>query len=402
MLRVVLWSTCVLLWGLVFLGSVTSADLPLRTIWPLALAAAMCRTAVAVAAYRRRPSSNLLGLSSTVDTILLTGLLDLTGGPFNPFLVMYVVHTWLATVAASHRWGLFAGVVSAVGFTLVFGDQFHAGHAAHHRLNDFPTHLVTMWLSGVAVAELVTHYVQRANQALAEARASVARSERLAALTALAAGAAHELSTPLATIAVAARELERHATQAATATLPASSVAGDARLMRLEVERCRVILDSMTGRATTGPTMIAGPVPPTAIAELAQARLTDAQRSRLRVDVAQSVPSANTGPTELSQALLSLLTNAFDASAPEASVDLRIRANAGMVRFEVQDRGTGISDDIMIRVGEPFFTTKPGRGLGLGVFLARAVAERAGGSLQFDRRAGTTAILEVPADVVAS
>jgi two-component system, sensor histidine kinase RegB len=68
-----------------------------------------------------------------------------------------------------------------------------------------------------------------------------------------------------------------------------------------------------------------------------------------------------------------------------------------MIRIEVHDRGCGMSDEVMRRAGEPFFTTKDaGRGLGLGVFLARTYAERAGGMLWFERSGGTVAILEIP------
>jgi two-component system sensor histidine kinase RegB len=91
------------------------------------------------------------------------------------------------------------------------------------------------------------------------------------------------------------------------------------------------------------------------------------------------------------------LKNAFDASDPAAAVVLRFGQRDGMVRIEVQDHGTGMSSETRRRVGEPFYTTKaPGRGLGLGLFLVRTFAERCGGTLEFDMRDGTTAILEVP------
>jgi two-component system, sensor histidine kinase RegB len=68
-----------------------------------------------------------------------------------------------------------------------------------------------------------------------------------------------------------------------------------------------------------------------------------------------------------------------------------------MLRIEVHDQGSGMSDEVMRRAGEPFFTTKDaGRGLGLGVFLARTFAERLGGTLWFERRGGTLAIMEIP------
>jgi two-component system sensor histidine kinase RegB len=77
-----------------------------------------------------------------------------------------------------------------------------------------------------------------------------------------------------------------------------------------------------------------------------------------------------------------LLKNARDASPPGRDVSLRVERDHDYVRFEVRDQGAGMEPAVLARVGEPFFTTKPtGQGMGLGVFLARAVAERLGGRL---------------------
>ena len=113
-----------------------------------------------------------------------------------------------------------------------------------------------MWFSGAGIAELVAHYVTRARRVLGqrqaqldEARERAARSERMASLTTLAAGAAHELSTPLATIAVAAGELERNAARVTEPSAVGTALKDDARLIRSELDRCQSILDGMSGRA---------------------------------------------------------------------------------------------------------------------------------------------------------
>jgi two-component system sensor histidine kinase RegB len=100
------------------------------------------------------------------------------------------------------------------------------------------------------------------------------------------------------------------------------------------------------------------------------------------------------------QAVSSLLKNAFDASDDTSEVWLRFRQRGAMVHIEVHDRGGGMSADTLRRAGEPFYTTKEaGRGLGLGLFLTRAFAERSGGTLHFETSDGTTAILEIPTRV---
>jgi two-component system sensor histidine kinase RegB len=275
----------------------------------------------------------------------------------------------------------------------------------HHRLNDFPTHLFTMWFAGAGVAELVAHYVARARAALArqqtqvdEARERASRSERLASLTTLAAGAAHELSTPLATIAVAARELDRNAARVAQPDAVGSALRDDARLIRSELDRCQAILDGMSGRAGAGLPTTLEPLAPPAIAGLLQGRLTETRRQQLDVEILPEAPVPAATGAEMVQAISSLLKNAFDASSDRDRVLLRFGARDGMARIEVRDRGVGMPREAQLRAGEPFFTTKEtGKGLGLGLFLVRTFAERSGGTLDFDVREGTTAILEIPA-----
>ena len=404
-LPIVRWVTSLAWWAV--LATVLlfpHLDLPLRAITPFGLTAALCRTLIAMLAQRGVPVPRaLFGICWCAEAALLAILLDITGGPFNPFIVMYAIYAWLAAVTLGPRWGLFVGVIAMSGFAWLVHDHVQAELAEHHRLNDFPTHLFTMWLAGAAIAELVAHYVSRARalldhrqRQLDDARERAMRSEHLASLTTLAAGAAHELSTPLATIAVAARELERNADRLA-ALHPVDSLKDDARLIRTEVDRCQVILDGMSGRAPDGAPSTAEPLTPSAMAQLVRTRLTDAQQRRLQVEIDPTLAAPPVAGPAMVQAISSLLKNAFDASDATSQVSLRFTRRAGMVRIEVHDRGAGMSPEVRRRVGEPFYTTKePGQGLGLGLFLTRTFAERSGGTLRFESANGTTAILEIP------
>jgi two-component system sensor histidine kinase RegB len=225
-------------------------------------------------------------------------------------------------------------------------------------------------------------------------RARAARNEHLASLTTLAAGAAHELSTPLATIAIAARELERSTGAAGGA----SALADDARLIRLEVDRCQAILDQMSGRAGGITPDEAEPVDVRQVVEEICARLPAERAARLEIRIHGELPSIDVPRAGFGQVVASLVKNAFDATTGTEAVAVDVARHGDRVRLIVKDEGRGMPADVLSRAGEPFFTTKePGRGLGLGLFLARLFAERIGGSLTLHSDHGTTAILDLPA-----
>jgi two-component system sensor histidine kinase RegB len=378
-------------------------DLPLDHIAPVILAAAFVNVVVAVGLSRGQPLPRAFSLAALMlDGALLVGLLDLTGGPFNPFSVILVAQVTLAALTLGSLPAALLGGFSAAGFGLLVHWHLRDLDPVHHRLNDFPTHLFTMWIAVATTAELVAYFVVQTSDALARRekeleamRQRAARNERLVSLTTLAAGAAHELSTPLATIALASRELE-HAADA-RGTVP--DLAEDARLIRAEVDRCQAILDQMSGRA--GGTTADDPesVDPEALVTDLRARLTVDQCARLQVHLPKVPAPVFLPRAGLSQAVLSLVKNAFDATADDrgAPVVIELSQDHDCLRVTVADRGPGMSADTLKRIGEPFFTTKePGRGLGLGLFLARVFAERVGGGLTVTSNNGTTACLELP------
>ena len=382
--------------------SIRIADVPLRRAWPLVALSAIANLAIARALSRRgEPSRGVAAVALSIDILLLTALLDLTGGPSNPFLVAYAVYIALAavTVGAGVTWALAAFAVACYG-VLVYWHLNEAAEEHHHRLNDLPTHLFTVWVVVAAAAELCAYLVGRASDALrvreAELdamRARAARTDRLIALTTLAAGAAHELSTPLATIAVSARELER----TAASIDGGRTAAEDARLIRQEVDRCQAILDQMSGRAGGISTAAPDSFDLAPALDEIRDRLPPPRRARLDITIDAPVRIVHLPRAGFGQALASLVTNALDASAASDRVRVVVHGDTARLRVEVHDDGSGMRPDVLERAGEPFFTTKePGRGLGLGLFLARLFAERVGGSLTLTSDRGTTAVLDLP------
>lgn len=395
--------------ALIVLVAITlpSLDFPLRHLAPLLAATSALNIVAAVQLSRRRAPHPLLAtLDLLLQPFLLTELLELTGGPFNPFAVVYLVPIALAGLTLGSAHGVAVALASAGGYALLAYWHLTEQVPGHHRLNDLPTHLFTLWLSVALIAELAAFFLVQASNALARREEQLAlmrqqatRAERLMSLTTLAAGAAHELSTPLGTIALAARELEHAATT--RGTVP--DLADDARLIRTEVDRCRAILDQMSGRA--GGSAVDEPerITMETVMDDVLGRLAAHGAARVRVDIPSALPPILLPRSGLTQAVLSLVTNALDATsaAPDASVIVRVSATDEEMVIAVVDRGPGMSVELLSRAGEPFLTTKnPGRGLGLGLFLARVFAERLGGRLLLESDRGTTATLVVPVRVV--
>nr|HEX4319204.1 ATP-binding protein [Kofleriaceae bacterium] len=336
-----------------------------------------------------------IALVMMLDIALLTGLLYLTGGPHNPFAFLYLVQIALAAVLVRAKWTWMLVGLSFVGFGILLV-------ANEPLLIPDDSRMIGMWVALLVASAFVVHFLQRIAGALGEreaeltqARGLAARQERLASLATMAAGAAHELSTPLGTVALAAKELER-----ALGATP--ELASDARLIREQVGRCRTILEQMAqGAGTVGEGVAACTVADLLDDVAVGVRVQPAVHRDLPDAVARAPLRIPRGA--LGQALRSLVTNAQDASPPTTTVVVSARVTDAELVLAIRDRGAGISGDVMARMGEPFYTTKaPGRGMGLGLFLARAVIEGVGGTLVIESPipgGGTEVRVRIPADV---
>jgi two-component system sensor histidine kinase RegB len=361
---------------------------------------------VGLAAVIRRkpgwPASSTLGGVLVLDVALLTALLAASGGPMNPFTVLYLVHITLSAVVLSARWTASIAIFAVAGFGLLFPLSPTDPHAHHHHgQGALSHHLEGMWLAFILAAALTAFFVGRIAQAIGRQREQIAalressvRNAKLAALTTLAAGAAHELGTPLGTIAVAAHEAERAAAKLANG----ATLLDDLRLIELEVERCREILGKMAARSA-GSRDETKPLSTDDLTHRIHAELGTERSQRVDVALGSDVPPFQVPSETLTQCVVALIKNAIDASESEGTVVVRTTRGDDHVGISIADRGAGIPEGLLEKVGEPFFTTKePGRGLGLGVFLARTFAESQGGALTIESKegGGTTAILRLP------
>ncbi|MBK9168402.1 MAG: hypothetical protein IPM24_13160 [Bryobacterales bacterium] len=233
-----------------FAALVLGLDLPLAWMAPvplLVLASNILLARRVSGGSFKIPTASLVGWVFCLDTLGLTALLMLGGGPSNPFTVLYLIHIALAAAILSVRQTWALGALSIVCFGALFWASRPVPRLGLHHHGDL--HFPGMWISFVIAVVLVATYAARISSLLRDHEESLltmqeqlARKDRLASLVTLAAGAAHELSTPLGTIAIVARELERLAAQNSLGP----AIGADSRLIRQEVERCREILQRMS------------------------------------------------------------------------------------------------------------------------------------------------------------
>ena len=343
-----------------------------------------------------------LGWTLVVDVLTLTAVLALTGGPANPFTLLYLVQIALSAVVLSKTWTWSLGALSILGFGFLFFFHVHVpALEGHHPAQSYSAHLIGMWIAFVAAAILITLLVGKVSETLRNHEDEVLRLQnllgrqaKLSSLATLAAGAAHEMGTPLSTIAIVAKELEKYS----TGQLPDSHVAAEARLIRSEVERCGKILHAMNTQGAEFEGETPAEIQVSALFQRLRDGFPEHQRNTIQTEAATGLTA--TLPVETTrQVLAALVRNAIDASSIGQPVRVSGDASQGRLCFTVVDCGDGMPPETLNRIAEPFFTTKgPGLGMGLGTFLVRAFAETLGGTLVFDSAVGrgTTAILELP------
>jgi two-component system sensor histidine kinase RegB len=320
-----------------------------------------------------------------VDLVALAILLYLSGGAANPLISLLLVPVAVAALSLPGTLTAAVALLAVALYSLLMWQFLPLSVANPERAARL--HLAGMWLTFVASATMIAWFVARMTASirerdrdLAAAREQALRDERVVALGALAAGAAHELGTPLATIAVVVGELEREA------GLP-SEAREDLILVRKQLAVCKGIISSLAERTgSLRPEQLqaqdAGPW-----LQAVRARwhaMRPQASSRLTLEDTASAPRIVIDAT-LEQALLNLLNNAADAGTGE--IDIALAWDEGKLRIVIRDGGPGFADDVLERAGRVPLPARSG-GAGIGLLLAYSAIERLGGRIVLDNPPG--------------
>lgn len=334
-----------------------------------------------------------------LDVLLLTGLLALSGGPTNPFSVLFLVHVMLAAIITTRRWTWIIAAASSAGFASLFvlslplPPELGGGHHHMHQ-GSFSAHLQGMWLAYSLSAIAIGVFVSQLSAELRRERDRQEQTSRLLGLAALAAGAAHEIGNPLGTIRIAAGELEAELRSRGGSP----ELLSDVQLIHQEVARAKAVLQRM---ASSAGELAGEAILPLDVEGFLGRVVAQVDGTRIRLDIDPGLPRVRWPAEATTQALSQLLGNALQASAPSGEVHVGAHLRGDGIALEIQDEGVGMDASVLARVGEPFFTTRPARGMGLGVFVARSLVERMGGQMSIESRTGkgTTVSVWLPLGV---
>ena len=367
-----------------------------------------------VLALRYAPAHRLTNREATFylafDVVQLAVLLYLTGGIANPFALMFVAPVVIAAATLNLGNTLILAGIAFVSVSLIAVEHKPLPWPAGEALDLPQLYQAGIWAALVIGIGFTSVYAwriasesTRMSAGLAATQLALAREHRLSSLGALATAAAHELGTPLGTIAVVARELER--------ALPENSAEiEDVRLLRQQAERCRAIIARLAHpeEAMLGDT-----------ARLPLGALLDdiaaphrGEDIAIHIDVAPAeAPPQVWRVPELLHGLGNILENAADFAQTEVRVEARW--DAANLTVTVTDDGPGFAPEIYERIGEPYVTSRPGHhalgdseigpqgplneheGMGLGFFIAKILLEQTGGQVTATNPAQGGAQVEV-------
>jgi two-component system, sensor histidine kinase RegB len=329
------------------------------------------------------------------DLVQLAALLYLTGGIQNPFSVLLVAPVTVAAATLPPRYTIFLGAMLIAAGALLL-NHYHPLPWRHGTSFELPfDYKVGSLLAVVATMGFMAFFTWRLNKetrqmsaALAATDLVLASEQRLHALDGLAAAAAHELGTPLSTIALVSKELEYELGSD-------SRFKEDLQLLHSQARRCREILQKLTLKPDEQDPMHAS----LSVIEILEEASAPHRAAGKRLIISASPlpglddevriePVAHRRPGVI-YGLANLIENAV--SYAQSEVQLTARWNGSHVFFTITDDGPGFAPEMMDSIGEPYVTSRryeekgeqAHSGLGLGLFIAKTLLERSGATVSF-------------------
>ncbi|QIE57956.1 ActS/PrrB/RegB family redox-sensitive histidine kinase [Pikeienuella piscinae] len=375
---------------------------PPRALCALAIAVSVIFNVIAMQVFpaTMRLSQRAATFSMLFDLGQVSILLMMTGGLANPFAMLMLAPVTISASALTLRSTL---VVSAAALGLIaLMSQWSLPLilASGERLTAPPIYIFGIWVALTISVLFMTFYARRVSvetyrmsRALREAEAALAREQRLTAIGGLAAAAAHELGTPLATIKLVSAELAGELSDQ-------PELREDAELIRAQADRCRDILADLAQGGRADAQVRSAPAS-AVIHEAAEPHADRGRRIILRIDgrlaetVGDAQPILRRTP-ELVHGLRNLVQNAVDFAATTIWID--VNSSGAALRITIGDDGPGFPEELLQRLGDPYVTSRaraasrPGRsggagephtGMGLGLFIAKTLLERTGARLSF-------------------
>ncbi len=323
------------------------------------------------------------------DLVQLAVLLFLTGGLHNPFVVLLLAPLTVSASILSRRSTTIITLLTLACVTVLALWHYPLPSGPEGPIRLPPLYFIGLWFAIAVAAMFIAGYVwrvaeetRRLGEAFAASRMALAREQRISALGALAAAAAHELGTPLGTIALVAKELENELP-------PDSDVQADAALLSSEADRCRHILAELSRRPETSG---GEPFERLTLQALIDAAGEAHRRPEIALDII-TVPLDGSRPPwarrtpELLHGLGNLLQNAQQFARRRVTV--RAEWSRDEVLVTIADDGPGFPAAVLDRLGEPYLSVTgqrradSGGHMGLGIFIAATLLERGGARLAF-------------------
>jgi two-component system sensor histidine kinase RegB len=321
-----------------------------------------------------------------LNIVELAGLLFFTGGLQNPFSFLFLAPVLISATALPARFTFGLGVLAVACASVLFFFHLPLPWDSDDPLVLPPIYLVGVWLSialAIGVTSLYSFQVTEEARKLADALAAtelvLTREQHLTQLDGLAAAAAHELGTPLATIFLISRELEK--------TVKEPNFAADLKTLREQTQRCRDILSKITQLSSTG-----APFDRMKLSELIEEVVAPHRDFGVDIKVRIAVAIVAEPVGSRNPAILYGVGNIVENAVDFARTTVEVNAwwNKDTIELVISDDGPGIPPDILNRIGEPYLSRRrskdEGGGLGLGVFIARTLLERTGAKVSFTNR----------------